>query len=51
MAPAGIGDKAGVSKASSVENSDALFSVNVRAPYFLLRQLLPVNYDCAEISA
>jgi 3-oxoacyl-[acyl-carrier protein] reductase len=38
---------AGISKAASiaettVEDFDALFAVNVRAPYFLLQQLLPV---------
>src|ERR1700688_2209201 len=38
---------AGISKAASivettVEDFDALFAVNVRAPYFLVQQLLPV---------
>jgi 3-oxoacyl-[acyl-carrier protein] reductase len=38
---------AGIAKAASIEETtiedfDALFAVNVRAPYFLLQQLLPV---------
>jgi 3-oxoacyl-[acyl-carrier protein] reductase len=38
---------AGISKAASIEETtvddfDALFAVNVRAPYFLVQQLLPV---------
>ena len=38
---------AGISKAASiaetkVEDFDALFAVNVRAPYFLVQQLMPV---------
>jgi 3-oxoacyl-[acyl-carrier protein] reductase len=38
---------AGISKAASIEDTtvedfDALFAVNVRAPYFLVQQLLPV---------
>ena len=38
---------AGISKAATIEETtvddfDALFAVNVRAPYFLLQQLLPV---------
>ena len=38
---------AGISKASSIEETtvedfDALFAVNVRAPYFLVQQLLPI---------
>jgi 3-oxoacyl-[acyl-carrier protein] reductase len=38
---------AGISKASTIEETtvedfDALFAVNVRAPYFLVQQLLPV---------
>src|SRR5260370_13748776 len=38
---------AGISKASTIEETtvqdfDALFAVNVRAPYFLVQQLLPI---------
>src|SRR6266851_3871479 len=38
---------AGIAKAASIEDTtvedfDALFAVNVRAPYFLVQQLLPV---------
>jgi 3-oxoacyl-[acyl-carrier protein] reductase len=34
--------KAGTIEETTVEDFDALFAVNVRAPYFLLQQLLPV---------
>ncbi len=41
VANAGIA-KAGTIEETTVEDFDALFAVNVRAPYFLLQQLLPV---------
>jgi 3-oxoacyl-[acyl-carrier protein] reductase len=41
VANAGISKKASIA-ATTVEDFDALFAVNVRAPYFLLQQLLPV---------
>jgi 3-oxoacyl-[acyl-carrier protein] reductase len=45
---------AGASKASPIEDSkiedfDRLFAINVRAPYFLFQQLLPVFSDSASI--
>jgi 3-oxoacyl-[acyl-carrier protein] reductase len=45
---------AGISKAASiqdttVEDFDALFAVNVRAPYFLVQQLLPALYEGSSI--
>jgi len=41
VASAGI-SKAGTIEETTVEDFDALFAVNVRAPYFLVQQLLPV---------
>jgi 3-oxoacyl-[acyl-carrier protein] reductase len=41
VASAGIA-KGGTIEETTVEDFDALFAVNVRAPYFLLQQLLPV---------
>jgi 3-oxoacyl-[acyl-carrier protein] reductase len=41
VANAGIA-KAGTIEETTVEDFDALFAVNVRAPYFLVQQLLPV---------
>jgi NAD(P)-dependent dehydrogenase (short-subunit alcohol dehydrogenase family) len=41
VASAGIA-KSGTVEETTVEDFDALFAVNVRAPYFLLQQLLPV---------
>jgi 3-oxoacyl-[acyl-carrier protein] reductase len=45
---------AGISKAAPIENItvkdfDDLFAVNVRAPYFLLQQLLPILSDNASV--
>jgi 3-oxoacyl-[acyl-carrier protein] reductase len=45
---------AGAAKASPIEDSkiedfDRLFAINVRAPYFLFQQLLPVFSDSASI--
>jgi NAD(P)-dependent dehydrogenase (short-subunit alcohol dehydrogenase family) len=45
---------AGISKAASIEeltvkDFDNLFAVNVRAPYFLLQQLLPILHDGASV--
>src|SRR6185503_15182558 len=45
---------AGVSKAATieemtVEDFDKLFAVNVRAPYFLVQQLLPVLGDGSSV--
>jgi NAD(P)-dependent dehydrogenase (short-subunit alcohol dehydrogenase family) len=41
VASAGIA-KSGTIEETTVEDFDALFAVNVRAPYFLVQQLLPV---------
>jgi 3-oxoacyl-[acyl-carrier protein] reductase len=41
VANAGIA-KGGTIEETTVEDFDALFAVNVRAPYFLVQQLLPV---------
>src|SRR4029453_9679826 len=41
VANAGIA-KAGTIEETTVEDFDALFAVNVRAPYFLVQQLLPI---------
>ncbi len=45
---------AGISKAATIEETriedfDALFAVNVRAPYFLVQQLLPVLGEGASV--
>jgi len=45
---------AGISKAASIEETtvedfDALFAINVRAPYFLLQQLLPLMYPGSSV--
>src|SRR6185369_8883499 len=45
---------AGISKAASIEDTsvqdfDNLFAVNVRAPYFLVQQLLPILGDGSSI--
>ena len=41
VANAGIAKAASIAE-TTVEDFDALFAVNVRAPYFLVQQLLPV---------
>jgi NAD(P)-dependent dehydrogenase (short-subunit alcohol dehydrogenase family) len=45
---------AGIAKAASIEETtvedfDALFAVNVRAPYFLVQQLLPVMHKGSSV--
>jgi 3-oxoacyl-[acyl-carrier protein] reductase len=40
---------AGISKAASVQDFDNLFAVNVRAPYFLVQQLLPILGEGSSI--
>jgi 3-oxoacyl-[acyl-carrier protein] reductase len=45
---------AGISKAATIEETtvedfDALFAVNVRAPYFLLQQLLPILKEGSSV--
>jgi NAD(P)-dependent dehydrogenase (short-subunit alcohol dehydrogenase family) len=45
---------AGVSKAASIEDTtvedfDRLFAVNVRAPFFLVQQLLPILHEGSSI--
>ncbi|MDR5773493.1 MULTISPECIES: SDR family oxidoreductase [unclassified Caballeronia] len=45
---------AGISKAASIENTtvddfDALYAVNVRAPYFLVQQLLPAMCNGSSV--
>ena len=49
-----VGDLAGVSKAAvieetTVEDFDTLFAVNVRAPFFLVQQLLPIMHEGSSI--
>jgi NAD(P)-dependent dehydrogenase (short-subunit alcohol dehydrogenase family) len=49
-----IVSNAGISKAASIEeitvkDFDELFAVNVRAPYFLIQQLLPILSDNASV--
>jgi 3-oxoacyl-[acyl-carrier protein] reductase len=46
---------AGISKAATIEKTseqdfDELFAVNVRAPFFLIQQLLPVLHDGSSIT-
>jgi NAD(P)-dependent dehydrogenase (short-subunit alcohol dehydrogenase family) len=48
VANAGIGKVATIED-TTVEDFDKLFAVNVRAPYFLVQQLLPVLSDGASI--
>ena len=48
VANAGI-SSAGPIEDMTVEDFDALFAVNVRAPYFLIQQLLPILGDGASI--
>ena len=48
VANAGI-SKAATIEAMVVEDFDALFAVNVRAPYFLVQQLLPVLGEGASV--
>jgi NAD(P)-dependent dehydrogenase (short-subunit alcohol dehydrogenase family) len=48
VASAGIA-KAATIEETTVEDFDALFAVNVRAPYFLLQQLLPVMCKCSSV--
>jgi 3-oxoacyl-[acyl-carrier protein] reductase len=48
VASAGIA-KAGTIEETTVEDFDALFAVNVRAPYFLLQQLLPVLCEGSSV--
>jgi 3-oxoacyl-[acyl-carrier protein] reductase len=45
---------AGISKAATIEETtvgdfDALFAVNVRAPFFLVQQLLPILHDGSSV--
>jgi NAD(P)-dependent dehydrogenase (short-subunit alcohol dehydrogenase family) len=45
---------AGISKAATIEETtvedfDALFAVNVRAPYFLVQQLLPIRKEGSSV--
>ena len=48
VANAGIA-KAGTIEETTVEDFDALFAVNVRAPYFLVQQLLPVMCNGSSV--
>jgi 3-oxoacyl-[acyl-carrier protein] reductase len=45
---------AGISKAATIEETtvgdfDALFAVNVRAPFFLVQQLLPILHEGSSV--
>ena len=48
VANAGIA-KAAVIEDTTVEDFDALFAVNVRAPFFLVQQLLPIMHEGSSI--
>ncbi len=48
VANAGI-SKAATIEETSVEDFDRLFAVNVRAPFFLVQQLLPILHDGSSI--
>ena len=48
VANAGIG-KAATIEETTVEDFDALFAVNVRAPFFLVQQLLPILHEGSSI--
>jgi len=48
VANAGI-SKAGTIEETTVEDFDALFAVNVRAPYFLVQQLLPIMCNGSSV--
>ena len=49
IANAGIAKAATIEK-TTVQDFDALFAVNVRAPFFLIQQLLPVLHDGSSIT-
>jgi NAD(P)-dependent dehydrogenase (short-subunit alcohol dehydrogenase family) len=49
VANAGVG-KASTIEQTTVEDFDKLYAVNVRAPYFLVQQLLPVMYQDSSIT-
>ena len=61
LCAASLGDRldvlvanAGVSKAATIENTtpedfDRLFAVNIRAPFFLVQQLLPILHDGSSV--
>jgi len=49
VASAGMSKPATIEK-TTVEDFDALFAVNVRAPFFLIQQLLPVLLDGSSIT-
>jgi NAD(P)-dependent dehydrogenase (short-subunit alcohol dehydrogenase family) len=48
VANAGIAKDASI-EATTVEDFDALFAVNVRAPFFLVQQLLPILRDGSSV--
>jgi 3-oxoacyl-[acyl-carrier protein] reductase len=48
VANAGIAKAASIAE-TTVEDFDALFAVNVRAPYFLVQQLLPVMHKGSSV--
>jgi 3-oxoacyl-[acyl-carrier protein] reductase len=48
VANAGISNSASIEK-TTVEDFDALFAVNVRAPFFLVQQLLPILRDGSSV--
>ncbi len=48
VANAGIA-KAAVIEDTTVEDFDALFAVNVRAPFFLVQQLLPIMHEGSSV--
>jgi NAD(P)-dependent dehydrogenase (short-subunit alcohol dehydrogenase family) len=49
VANAGVSRSASIEK-TTVQDFDALFSVNVRAPFFLIQQLLPVLLEGSSIT-
>jgi 3-oxoacyl-[acyl-carrier protein] reductase len=48
VANAGVSKAAGIEE-TTVEDFDALFAVNVRAPFFLVQQLVPIMHEGSSI--
>ena len=48
VANAGVGKNAGIEE-TTIEEFDTLFAINVRAPYFLVQQLLPILRDGSNV--
>jgi 3-oxoacyl-[acyl-carrier protein] reductase len=48
VANAGVSKAAGIEE-TTVEDFDALFAVNVRAPFFLVQQLVPIMHEGSSV--